>query len=80
MWMSRPRPVWIYVQGHGWIAGAADLGGIYFEEEPPAMPQGSRIVAVERIEGEDPPDQNDTLLILSEVAFLESGAPDGRMN
>lgn len=80
MWMSRPKLVWIWIDGHGWIAGAADLGGLYFEEEPPAVPRGTRVVAVERVEGEDPPNQMDTLLILSEANYLEAGAPDGRMN
>jgi hypothetical protein len=61
------QPVWVHIPSVGWVeAMMNEEGALRFQEEPQVSP-GMRIMTVARIEGEGPPDAEETALMLTQV-------------
>ena len=65
-----PTPAWIWIKGHGWIEGIMTPDGVCFEDEPPEMAVGSKILAVSREPGELPPGPVETAQLLIRMEGL----------
>jgi hypothetical protein len=62
------QPAWIWIPDHGWFPGMMGPDGCYFEEKPPPMPVGMKIIAVSREPGEAMPDPLETARLLTSLA------------
>jgi hypothetical protein len=60
-----PGPVWVHFGGFGWYEAMVDPRGLLlFEEQPPDVPAGTRVMTISREEGEPKPDVVETVALL----------------